>query len=261
MVIKNILLKLLGEKKYLSLVAATFPRLYRTGLLGREYQDIYFLKEFIRPGDYCADIGAHLGYFTLQLSRLVGPRGKVVAVEPMPPFHSTLQRLLKRKHADNVILHQVALGGSGDYVEMAIPASGGRKHFARARVMEDHPDLAFHTAESVKIRNESGDRLFSDLPRLDYIKCDVEGLEHKVVASLTKTLGKHHPILLCEFFDRDLRIKFFEILRPFGYQPFVLAKGALHPVDIYAQGQIRTQNDYFIPEKHLERMRPLIKES
>src|SRR5262249_5360207 len=150
------------------------------------------------------------------------------------------QQLLKRKHADNVTLHQVALGGSGEYVEMAIPASDGRKHFARARVMEDHPDLAFHTAESVRIKNESGDHLFSDLPRLDYIKCDVEGLEHKVFASLTKTLEKHHPILLCEFYDRDLRIKFFEILQPFGYLPFALEKGVLHPIDIYAPGQILT---------------------
>jgi len=261
MAIKKILLNLLGEKNYLSLVANAFPRLYSTGLLGREYQDIYFLKKFIRPGDYCADIGAHLGYFTLQLSRLVGPQGKVFAVEPMPPFHNTLQRLLQSKHADNVTLYQVALGGDSDYVEMGIPASGGRKHFARARVMEAHPDLAFHTAESVRIKNESGDSLFSGLPRLDYIKCDVEGLEHKVFASLTKTLEKHRPILLCEFFDRDLRIKFFEVLRPFGYQPFVLENGMLVPVDIQAPGQIRTQNDYFISAKDMERMRPLIKES
>ena len=261
MAIKKILLKVLGEKNYLSLVASAFPRLYSTGLLGKDYQDIYFLKKFIRPGDYCADIGAHLGYFTIQLSRLVGPQGKVVAVEPMPVFHDTLRQLLKRKHADNVTLHQVALGGSGEYVEMAIPASGGNKHFAQARVMEDHPDLAFNTAESVKIKNESGDRLFSDLPRLDYIKCDVEGLEYKVFASLTKTLEKHRPILLCEFFDRDLRIKFFEILKPFGYQPYILEKGALYPIDIYAPGQILNQNDYFIPAKYMERMRPLIKES
>ncbi|HWB92803.1 MAG TPA: FkbM family methyltransferase [Puia sp.] len=261
MAIKKILLNILGEKNYLSLVANAFPGLYSTGLLGKEYQDIYFLKKFIRPGDYCADIGAHLGYFTLQLSRLVGPQGKVFAVEPMPPFHRTLQRLLERKHADNVTLYQVALGGDGDYVEMGIPASGGRKHFARARVMDAHPDLAFHTSGSVRIKNESGDRLFSDLPRLDYIKCDVEGLEHKVFASLTKTLEKHRPILLCEFFDRDLRIRFFDVLRPFGYLPFVLERGGLLPIDIDAPGQILTQNDYFIPQQHLGRMRPLIKGS
>ena len=72
MAIKKILLKVLGEKKYLSFLSTSFQRLYSAGLLGKEYADVYFLAKFIQKGDYCVDIGAHLGYFTLPLSRLVG---------------------------------------------------------------------------------------------------------------------------------------------------------------------------------------------
>ena len=39
MAIKKILLNILGEKKYLSLLAGTFQRIYPTGWLGKEYQD------------------------------------------------------------------------------------------------------------------------------------------------------------------------------------------------------------------------------
>ena len=106
MAIKKILLNLLGEKRYLTLLSGTYQRLYRTGLLGKEYEDVYFLKKIIRPGDYCADIGAHLGYFTIELSRLAGDSGKVFAVEPITPFHQILQRLLERKEARNVTLYQ-----------------------------------------------------------------------------------------------------------------------------------------------------------
>ena len=257
MAIKKILLSVLGEKRYLSLVAGSFQRLYRFGLLGKEYDDVYFLKKIIRQGDYCADIGAHLGYFTLNLSRLVGPAGKVFAVEPMPPFHATLQRQLQRRRADNVTLYQVALGGDGEYVQMGIPDTTGSKHFAMARVIDANPHLNF--SETQKIKNESGDRLFSDLPRLDYVKCDVEGLEYSVFASMKKTLEKHHPILLCEFFDRDMRIRFQELVQQFGYRPFALEKGMLTPIDVYAQGPIVAQNDYFIPREHLDRLKPLIK--
>ena len=84
--IKRILLDVLGEKRYLTLLSGTFQRLYRTGLLGKDYQDVYFLKKIIRPGDYCIDIGAHLGYYTIELSRLTGDAGRVFAVEPMTPF-------------------------------------------------------------------------------------------------------------------------------------------------------------------------------
>jgi FkbM family methyltransferase len=254
MTIKKILLKVLGEKRYLSFMSSTYQRLLHAGLLGADSQDVYFLKKIIRPGDYCADIGAHLGYFTLNLSRLAGPTGKVVAVEPMPPFHATLQRQLQRRHAGNVTLYQVALGGNGEYVEMGIPNTSD---FGRARVVNDNLHLNF--GKTIKIKNESADTLFSDLPRLDYVKCDVEGLEYSVFASMTKTLEKHHPILLCEFFDRDLRIRFYELVKPFGYRPFALEKGMLVPIDVYTEGQIIAQNDYFIAGEPADWLKPLIK--
>jgi FkbM family methyltransferase len=257
MAIKKILLKVLGEKRYLRFMSSTYQTLFRANLLGAESRDVYFLKKLIRPGDYCADIGAHLGYFTLNLSRLVGPTGKVIAIEPMPPFHATLVEQLRRRHADNVTLHQVALGGEGEFVEMGIPDTSGSKHFAMARVIDANPHL--HFSGSQKIKNEKADRLFADLPRLDYVKCDVEGLEYQVFASMTATLRKHHPILLCEFFDRDMRIRFYELVKPFGYQSFALENGKLTPIDVYAKGQIIAQNDYFVPQQHLDRLKPLIK--
>lgn len=256
MAIKKILLNVLGEKNYLFFLAASFQRLYRTGWLGREYQDVYFLKKIIRPGDYCVDIGAHLGYFTLELSRLAGNSGKVFAVEPMSSFNNTLRRLLQQKKATNVTLYQVALGGNGEYVEMGIPRVGAMKRFAYARVMEDHPTMDY--VESEKVKNESGDRLFSDLPRLDYIKCDVEGLEFQVFASFTQTLQKHHPVLLCELFEQEQRIKFLELLQPFGYRAYTLEQEKLIPLDVYAEGMTVSQNNYFIPPQHEERLRAFI---
>jgi FkbM family methyltransferase len=257
MAIKKILLNVLGEKRYLSVLASSFQRLYRTGLLGKEYQDVYFLKKLIHPGDYCVDIGAHLGYFTLPLSQLVGNTGRVYAVEPMRAFHNTLQRLLQRRKAANTTLYQVALGGEGDYVDMGIPAAGDMKHFAWARVVDANPHLTFE--ESERVKNESGDRLFHGLPRLDYIKCDVEGLEYKVFASMTRVVQEHHPILLCELFEREQRIRLFELLQPFGYSAYILERGQLAAIDVYAEGPVLAQNDYFVPKQRLESIRHLIK--
>jgi FkbM family methyltransferase len=254
--IKKILLNVLGEKKYLGLLAGSFQRLYRTGWLGREYQDVYFLKKFIREGDGCIDIGAHLGYFTLELSRLVKESGKVYAIEPMSQFNRILQGLVKKKDARNVILYQVALGGNGEYVEMGIPEVRQMKRFAYARVMESNTHLEY--VESEKVKNESGDRLFRDLPRIDFIKCDVEGLEYQVFASMTQTLEAHHPILLCELFERDQRIRLFELLRPLGYRAFTLENEKWVPLDIYAEGTIVSQNNYFIPPQQEGRLKHLI---
>ena len=258
MAIKKILQDVLGEKRYLSLLAGTFQRLYPTGLLGKEYADVYFLKKIIRRGDCCVDIGAHLGYFTIELSRLTGDTGKVFAIEPMSPFHNTLQRLLQKKKARNVTLYQVALGGKGEYVEMGIPRVGAVKRFAYARIMESNTNTHMEFEETEKVRNESGDDLFLDLPRLDYIKCDVEGLEFQVFAYMTRTLEAHHPILLCELIEREQRIRLFELLRPFGYRAYALEQEKLIPLDVYAEGTIVSQNDYFIPPQHQQRLSHLI---
>ncbi len=256
--IKQILLKLLGEKRYLSLLAGSFQRLFPTGWLGLNYQDVYFLRQIVEKGAYCADIGAHLGYYTLELSRLAGPSGKVIAIEPMPKFNHTLDRLLQRKKAANVTLYQVALGGEGEYVEMGIPRIGNRKKFAYARVMKysEH----FQYIESVRVKNESGDQLFRALPRLDFIKCDVEGLEVQVFSSMLATLSAHHPILLCELVDKSERIRFFEMVSPLGYGAYRLEKGVLYPLDVHSDDKAISHNHYFLPASHQQRLQHLIKQ-
>src|SRR5215213_8358407 len=108
--IKQLLLKILGEKKYLFFLAKNFQWLLKTGKLGSEYQDIYFLKNFIKQGDGCIDIGALLGYYTFELSRLAGGDGNVVAIEPVGKFHHVLQKLISKNKSQNISLEKVALG-------------------------------------------------------------------------------------------------------------------------------------------------------
>jgi FkbM family methyltransferase len=258
MSIKKILLSLLGEKKYLSAVAGIFPYIYRAGLLGRNYQDIYFLKQIIAEGAWCVDIGAHLGYYTLEMSRLAGPAGKVLAIEPMGRFNRTIQQLLKRRKIGNVSLYQVALGGTEDWVEMGIPRIGKEKKFAYARVTKSNTWLEFGDTE--KVKNEYGDHLFLGLPRLDFIKCDVEGLEVQVFMSMMGTLGAHRPMLLCELADKAERIRLFELISPLGYNVYTLEKGRLVRLDPRSDRQAVSHNHYFIPAAHAHRLGHLISE-
>jgi len=256
--IRNWLQRLLGERRYLAFLASVFRKIYGAGLAGPDYQDIYFLRNFIKIGDYCVDIGAHLGYYTVELSRLVGSEGKVFAVEPMSRFHETLKNLLDKRQIANVTLYQMALGGEGEYVEMGIPRVGSQKKFAYARVKDSQAGQNLDYLESEKVKNESGDSLFKQLPRLDFIKCDVEGLEVSVFSSMMGTVSVHHPVLLCELADRAERIKLFEIVAPHGYRAFALREKKLHHLDVYSVEITVSHNHYFIPDKRLEALKTLI---
>ncbi len=44
--------------------------------------EMELLKQIARPGDLVVDVGSGIGLSTLFFSRLVGPQGRVVAIEP-----------------------------------------------------------------------------------------------------------------------------------------------------------------------------------
>jgi FkbM family methyltransferase len=254
--VRKILLSVLGEKKYLSLLASSFQKLYRRGLMGTDYQDIYFLKKFLRKGDCCIDIGAHLGYFTLEMSRLVSDTGKVYAIEPMSKFYQTLEALLKKENIRNVDLRQLAMGGEGEWVEMGIPQVDKIKKFAYARVKESNTYLEY--VESEKVKNEYGDSLFSDLASLDFIKCDVEGLEVSVFSRMLQTLARYRPVLLCELGNQEDRIALFQMLGHLDYEVFFLHDKRLRRLNVSADTKPISHNHYFIPATRLERFTGLI---
>lgn len=62
---------------------------------GYEPDTVDRLKEYVKPASVCHDIGAHVGYLSIVMSRLVGEHGKVVAFEPRPANLEYLQRHIR----------------------------------------------------------------------------------------------------------------------------------------------------------------------
>ena len=257
--IRKLLLYSLGEKRYLRLLAGSFQKLYKTGRLGLDYQDIYFLEKLIRHGDYCIDVGAHLGYFTLELSRLAGDRGHVYAIEPMSKFFNTLTRLVKDRKPGNITLFQYAMGGESEFVEMGIPRVNNMKKFAYARVI--HTSTFLEYVESEKVKNVYGDELFRDLPRVDFIKCDVEGLELAVFRSFIDVIRIHRPVILCELGDPQERRRLTDLLSDYSYRMYFLEDKKLKPLETDSSIRPVSHNHYFIPENRLSYLKDLIQYS
>jgi FkbM family methyltransferase len=242
--------------EWIAKIASSFQALYRKGMVGVDYQDVYFLNRIIDEGFYCIDIGAHLGYYTMELSRLVKNSGRVYAVEPISKFHNALNHLLQKKKIQNVTLYQRAMGGGSDFVEMGIPKINKMKKFAYARIMNPEDQLEYSESES--IRNESGDSLFHSIPRLDFIKCDVEGREIPVFVSMILTISQFKPIILCELADKGERIKLYQLLLPLGYNVFYLENMKLWKMDPQSDKRPISHNHYFIPANHEHRLAAFI---
>lgn len=65
----------------------------------------------IKPGMTVADVGAGSGYFTVRLSRLVGPEGKVYAQDIQPEMLRLLRRRLEKANFTNIA---TVLGSESD---------------------------------------------------------------------------------------------------------------------------------------------------
>lgn len=77
------------------------------------------LSPYVRPGCQVLDVGCGIGYFTLELARLVGPTGRVTAADLQPQMLSGVHRRAERAGLlDRIELHQATfdqIGASGPF--------------------------------------------------------------------------------------------------------------------------------------------------
>jgi len=100
------------------------------------------------------------------------------------------------------------------------------------------------------------DELFEQLPRLDFIKCDVEGLELSVFRSFLRVIQKFKPVILCELGDPQDRKKMLDLLSPVGYGLYYLENKKLKSLDPQSSIQTVSHNHYFIPHGRREELAP-----
>ncbi|HYO80731.1 MAG TPA: methyltransferase domain-containing protein [Bryobacteraceae bacterium] len=74
----------------------------RTERESEELPETALDKIGLKPGMTVADVGAGSGYFTLRLSKRVGPTGKVAAVEIQPEMMAILRRRISQEKLQNV---------------------------------------------------------------------------------------------------------------------------------------------------------------
>ncbi len=68
------------------------------------------LMEFLKGGSIFFDLGAHVGFFTLLVSHLVGDQGRVVAFEPNPENIKYLKKHVEWNKKKNITVFEAAVG-------------------------------------------------------------------------------------------------------------------------------------------------------
>lgn len=83
------------------------------------------LPRLLRPGMTFVDAGANVGYVSVLASRLVGPEGLVIAVEPGPARLAQLHANLWRNGCTNAIVLPIAADSHRGHVRLVLDPRGG----------------------------------------------------------------------------------------------------------------------------------------
>lgn len=137
------------------------------------------VAELLQPGATFVDIGANEGYFSAYASKLVGEKGRVVAVEPQARLQWLLEANLKVNGAENFSIVPAAIGAnSGEgTLHLAPVLNHGSSGFIKlSRFWTNSQTVPVITAGELFER--------ATIDKADLVKIDVEGFEDGVVGSL-----------------------------------------------------------------------------
>jgi FkbM family methyltransferase len=159
-----------------------------------DYDEMTFMRRYLRAGDRFIDGGANEGVYTLLAAALVGPAGRVDAFEPAPLEVRRLRENVARNGLMQVQVHEAALADVVGEADFTIE----RKSSNRLRRSDD---------EHAAVKTIPVTTIDAALP-IDYemAKLDLEGAE-----ALALRGAKHHlalgspPVLLLELVDRFVR--------------------------------------------------------
>lgn len=164
-------------------------------------------RALVPEGAVCLDVGAAGGTWTWLLSRLAGPGGQVFGFEPRPGSQRVVSRLLRILRADNATVLPLALGSGPGHLSLALARmptmsyvrpptdSGWRPTEANTRVRD---------VIEVEVTTLDAFARDHDLPRVDFVKIDVEGHELEVLEGAAATIRGHRPVIVCEIEERHL---------------------------------------------------------
>lgn len=161
---------------------------------------IQLVSKTVKSGFTIVDIGAHIGYYSLLFSRLVGPTGHVIAFEPVPKNFEFLCENIKLNNCTNVEVENRAVLDHSQRIRIEIPENDPLPVGVSFANPDDKGDVI---VEAVSL----DDVVLGRTRRVDFLKVDAEGAEDKVLDGARALIKRDHPIIMMEVHHFDGRLE------------------------------------------------------
>ncbi|MBV8732567.1 MAG: FkbM family methyltransferase [Acidobacteriia bacterium] len=143
------------------------------------------LNRYLPYGGTFIDLGANEGYFSVLASHIVGPEGRVVAIEPQSRLQEVIRENLSVNHCSNVRLIRCVVAGETGRMRLSLAPStntGSSSLFRGTKYPIPTEEVeSFNLADLL-------DK--ADLDSCDLMKVDIEGAEYDVFMAAKEVLEK-----------------------------------------------------------------------
>lgn len=148
-----------------------------------------FIISHIKPGNVVIDVGANIGYFTVLVANLIGPKGKVYAYEAAAKNFQLLTENMQINYVQEQteLIQKAAHEEEGELIFYACDKFSGNG----STVIHDEKYKNLYELDTIreeKVQKEPLDKYIDVHEQIDLIKIDVEGGELSVFLGMKKLL-------------------------------------------------------------------------
>src|SRR5262249_21649006 len=151
--------------------------------------EAHLVRSLLVPGMNVADVGANIGYYTLMFAQVVGPKGRIVAIEPCPDNLPELKLNVERNKLRNVEIIPKAVGNEQKEIGLRSGINSG--------VVRDETTPAYSVEQDLLDNIITGP--------IDFMKLDVEGYEGFALEGAQRILSKYRPTVFLEIHPLELK--------------------------------------------------------
>jgi FkbM family methyltransferase len=185
---RNLYKTSLGDLLWLNAKNCIDRAIIRNGLY--EEHSTAAARHLIKGGDIVFDIGANIGYYSVLFSRLVGPSGRVHCFEPTQAYRQVLKANLAANKTTNVDVYDFGFSNSQQELEITFVDSTATLHHPGHQVTQG--------TEKINLRTLNQFIKEYQLPKIDFIKIDVDGHEPLVLEGAWDLIDRYDPVLMIE---------------------------------------------------------------
>lgn len=151
--------------------------------------DCYYVNNLIKKDDIVIDAGAHIGSFSIIASTRTG--NKIFAFEPSNKTYACLKQNISNLKIKNINVINKGVGDSdGEKFFKVVP-----ENYAGSTFSDSSPYNGSHNINEERVEVITLDSFVekNKIPRVDFIKMDIEGYELRALKGAEKTIKKFKP--------------------------------------------------------------------